>query len=152
MSQKLPGSSHFSLWEGMKSMLCKSSTDTLNRYRVATGRPTHRYLYGGNFTNISPLYVHQPLWSFLPRLFLEAHCANAFPFPDRGSAPITAQISPSLPGRMATSAVKGHHFNGPSVRKCRTCGLHLPAIRNMDCRSWDGRLHQEGLEILVEML
>lgn len=102
--------------------------------------------------NISPLYVHQPLWSFLPSLFLEVHYANAFPFPDRGSAPITAQRSPSSPGRMATSAVKGHHLSGPSARKCRTCGLHLPAIRNMDCRSWDGRLHQEGLEMLVEML
>ena len=51
----------FSFVGGMKSMFCNYSINTQNRYRAATGRPTHRYLYGGNFSNISPLYVHQPL-------------------------------------------------------------------------------------------
>ena len=132
---------------------CNHSIDTLNRYRAATGRPTHRYLYGGNFTNISPLYVHHPLWRFLPRLFLTTGVKSVLIIspPDRGSAPIISQRFPSSPGRTATTAAQGHRLSGPLVRRYRTCGLHLPAIRNMDCRSWDGRLHLGGLEILVEM-
>ncbi|KAL6719032.1 Cocaine esterase [Lecanora helva] len=31
------------------------SVATTTQYRVKTGRPTHRYLYGGNFSQISPL-------------------------------------------------------------------------------------------------
>ena len=119
----------------------------LNRYRAATGRPTHRYLYGGNFTNISPLYVHHPLWRFLPRSVLHdwrKERTDHSPHPDRGSAPIISPRFPSSPGRTAITAAQGHRLSGPSARKCRTCGLHLPAIRNMDCRGWDGRLHLGG--------